>query len=759
MPRAALSLPTPLGALRGRAREIDAAAARLAHPETRLLTLTGPGGVGKTRLGIEVARRCAPRFVDGATFVDLSTVVDADQVPTEIARGLGLQATGLTGLTGLAHALRERHQHLVLDNLEHVTGAAGGLALLLAECPDLKVLGTSRTRLRLRGEQVVVVQPLPVPPVGALDVATAEGYASVAVFVQAARSTGTGFVLDAQNVDTVAEICRRLDGLPLALELATARLAVLDPAGLLARMVPALPQLVGTAADAPERHRSLGAAIDGSYALLTDGERTLFRLLSVFQGGFGLDAVEAVSDDPEALDRLGGLVDASLVRREPRSSEGPRFRMLETIQEFAAQQLRGSGDEDKVTARHTQWCIDLAETARAASYAPGEVEHLDRLSAEHANWTSALARCVTEDRAAGLRLTTALAWFFVTAGPVHEGYQWAAVFLDDTAHELPHDAAAADALAECGLLACLSGDVVRARAWVDDALPRQRALGRTRPLATALGYASTVAFATGDWVRALTASEEAVALAKADGDGVSAAILLYSWGQALALNGAPERSAGAFAESIALLDAAGFERPQCWALGGLGDLHLARGEAVEAVGWYRQAVAVAQRHRASVTVLSFLPRLATALAASGDPARAAFVLGTSAALRVVMGGSLVAADLEEQATTAVLAALDSETCAAALLAGRQRPLDAAVADGFRYRPTTRSAHAELTRRERQVIEQLAQGHTDHVIAARLFISVRTVQNHVAHIFDKLGVRTRTAAAHAYLTRQPAGPTS
>ena len=749
MPAATPALPTPLTPLKGRARDVDTAAALLSHHETRLLTLTGPGGVGKTRLGIEVARRCAPRFVDGAVFVDLAAVRDPDQVPAEIARALGLQATGVAEL---AHALRDRHQLLVLDNLEHVTGAATGLATLLAQGPDLKILGTSRTRLRLRGEQVVVVHPLPVPPTSALDVATAEGYASVAVFVQAAHSVSSGFALDAGNVDTVAEICRRLDGLPLALELATARLGVLDPAGLLARMVPALPQLVGAAVDAPDRHRSLGAAIDGSYALLTDPERALFRTLSVFRGGFALDAVEAVSDDAEAADRLSGLLDASLVHRDSRPFETPRFRMLETIQEFAAQQLRGSGDEDKVLARHTQWCIDLAESARAASYAPGEMAHLDRLAAERPNWTSALTRCVTDDRGAGLRLTTALAWFFVTAGPVHEGYEWAQAFLDDAAVELLDDAAGADALAESGLLACLTGDLRRARAWVDEAVRRHRALGRPAPLASTLGYASTVAFATGDWTRALTASEEAVDLAKATGEDISAAILLYSWGQALALHGAPDRAKGAFEESISLLTAARFERPMCWPMSGLADLRLAAGDPTGAVGLYRRDIVVAHRHRSVMTLLSELPKLAGALLASGEPEQSAYVLGVASSLRASMGGTPLGQDAEGRVTAATRAALAVQPYDVAWNAGRKRPLDAAVADGFRYRATAGAAQAtDLTRREREVLDQLAQGLTDQVIAAALFISVRTVQNHVAHIFDKLGVRTRTAAAHAYLT--------
>ncbi|MEO6791876.1 MAG: LuxR C-terminal-related transcriptional regulator, partial [Ornithinibacter sp.] len=573
-------------------------------------------------------------------------------------------------------------------------------------------------------------------------------------FVHAARGVDPGFTVDAGNVGAVAEICRRLDGLPLALELATARLGVLTPSAVLDLLAPSLPALVGGSVDAPARHRSLRTAIEGSYRLLAAEEQRLFRCLATFRGGFSLDAVQRVSGHRDAVDRLAKLVDASLVWRDIPPSGARRFRMLETIREFADDELEMSGERDTVSRSHALWCVGLAETARAASYTPAEGEELARLSLERANWTAALSWCADQDHPTGLRLTTALAWFFVTHGPVHEGDQWARRFLGAGAASLVEESVRADALAEAGLLACLSGHPTRAGALLEESTDLWRALASDRPLATARGYASTVAFAVGDWPRALAAAEEALHLARSCGDQVATAIFLYSFGQANAVTGRPDRALAAFEESLELLDAVGFDRPKCWPLGGLGDLRMADGDPKTAVVLYVRSLSVAHRYGSMMTMASDLPKLARALVAHTEPHRAAFVLGLTDTLRTAMGGTTIGGELGGVVAAMLHDVLPAEEYESAWQAGRARALEEAVSDDFRYSPTDLASPVkELTPREKEVLGLVAQGLTDQVVATTLIISVHTVKQHLANIFDKLGVRTRTAAAHSFLTRE------
>ena len=353
------AVPVPATPLLGREQETAAVEELVAGEGVRLVTLTGPGGVGKTRLMVEAARRLGPGFADGARFVELASVSAADLVAAAIAAGLGLNTSAGRLITDLESYLRPRRLLLALDNFEQVIGAAPLLAELLAAAPGLVVLVTSRTVLRLSGEHEFPVPPLRVPPPGVgRDPADLQRYASVSLFVERAHAVAPGFELTDANAGAVAEICRRLDGLPLAIELAAARIRLLPPQALASRLDQRFSVLTGGARDLPERQHTLRNTLDWSFELLSAGEQALFARLGVFAGPFSLPAAEAVCapDQGQArgpgqmMETLGSLVDSSLVRVETRAGE-PRFSLLETIRDYALELRRGGLDDHDALLR------------------------------------------------------------------------------------------------------------------------------------------------------------------------------------------------------------------------------------------------------------------------------------------------------------------------------------------------------------------------------------------------------------------------
>jgi predicted ATPase len=360
--------PVPLTAIVGRERDAAALRDLLLGPTARLVTLTGPGGVGKTRLAIEVASELDAGF-DTVAFVPLAPVADPELVVATIARAVGLQSTDEATATALAAYLRPRTMLLILDSMEHLLEAGPRLVELLGAAPGLTVLVTSRALLRVSGEQVVTVpalalpDPGPPPPASALD-----GYGAVRLFVGRARAVLPSFVVDDDNAADVVEVCRRLDGLPLAIELAAARVTILPPRALLARLTRRLELLTDGAHDQPERLRTLRAGIAWSHDLLSPDEQRLFRRLAVFAGGGTLAAVESVSPFQRSatLDLLAGLVDKSLLQQVARDGDEPRFAMLETIREYAMERLEAGGDELEARRAHAAYFRALAEDAEPA---------------------------------------------------------------------------------------------------------------------------------------------------------------------------------------------------------------------------------------------------------------------------------------------------------------------------------------------------------------------------------------------------------
>jgi predicted ATPase len=397
--------PTPLV---GRDRDAAAVCDLVVGKGVRLVTLTGPGGVGKSRLAVEVAGRLGPGFADGVRFADLAAVPAAELVAATVATALGLNTSGAEVISDVVVYLRPRRLLLVLDNFEQVMGAAPLVADLLAAAPGLVVLVTSRMVLRLSGEHEVQVPTLPVPDTTAgSQAARVRRYAAVRLFVERARAVAPGFRLTSGNAAAVAEICRRLDGLPLAIELAAARVKLLPPQALLARLDDRMGLLTGGALDLPERQRTLRTTLDWSFGLLPAGQQALFARLGVFAGTFGLRAVEAIYNDAAAadpshagqvMDMLGALVDSSLVRPETRGGE-PRFRLLDTVREYALTRLREhSGDWREAHDRHAAFFLALAEPTEPELDDLGQLEWLDRLDTDYSNLDAAMSWLADQDQ-------------------------------------------------------------------------------------------------------------------------------------------------------------------------------------------------------------------------------------------------------------------------------------------------------------------------------------------------------------------------
>ncbi|MBA2289145.1 MAG: hypothetical protein H0V98_02030 [Chloroflexia bacterium] len=428
----AMALPAPLTPLIGREREVREVLRLLDGDETRILTLMGLGGVGKTRLAIEVARSIEAEFSDGVRYFPLASIRDPEQVLPSVARALGITARADLSLWDmLTSTLRNQHFLVVLDNFEHLLGEAPTwLVSLLGVCPRIKVLTTSRIALSIYGEHRYLVPPLPVPETGAESVAEVLETHAVRLFVQRARSINTDFSIDETNARTIGQICRKLDGLPLAIELAAARVNVLALGEIRARLNDRFALLSAGQRDAPTRQQSMRDAIAWSYELLSPEEQRFFRHLTVFVGGFTLEAAEAVcsTDDGFSSDAFSGiasLVNHSLIRRVDRKTDRLRFRMLETIREFGAEQLGASEEQDLVRSRHAAWCLDLASTDASEFHPFEHVEHVAQLESEHANLRAALTWLDTSGHQADLaELVAKLRWLWYLGEYWSEGVYW-----------------------------------------------------------------------------------------------------------------------------------------------------------------------------------------------------------------------------------------------------------------------------------------------------------------------------------------------
>jgi predicted ATPase/class 3 adenylate cyclase len=583
---APLRLPAQLSSFVGRAAELQEVSALL--ESTRLLTLLGPGGTGKTRLAIEAGRQLARRFRDGVVFVDLAPLVDPRLVESGIARAMGLSEQASRPIVEiLAEHVREREMLMILDNFEHVLPAADGVAVLLAGAPQLRALVTSRTILNLRGEQTYLVPPMPLPDAGAnSDPQALLRYEAVALFVERARAASPHFELTASAAAAVAAICVRLDGLPLAIELAASRTRVLEPAEILDGLR-STPQVLGEGPrDLPERQRTLRSTIDWSYRLLAPSERTLFARLAVFDGGCTLKAADAVCNPANELglltiDGLSALVDHSLVRRVD-AAAGSRFRMLETIRDFGREALAADGDLAASTDRHLTYHRALAEQALADRAFVGreQAAWLDRFEAEHDNVRAALRHAVESGASEeGLRLAGAIWRFWMQRGYLREGRAWIEALLAAAGPEpTPGRAAAYSAL---GGLAYWLSDAASTETSYDEALRLRRALGDRNGEAEALYDRAFVPVLSGDYVEAERAFEAARALAIELGRGDLEAQCNNSLGTLVALAGEPERGLDILERAVAYMRAHDEEVQLPWALAQLAQVEWRMGKLAE----------------------------------------------------------------------------------------------------------------------------------------------------------------------------------
>jgi predicted ATPase/serine/threonine protein kinase len=596
----ATNLPVQRTVFVGREKEVASARDLLLRPDLSLVTVTGPGGIGKTRLAIEVAGGLIEHFPGGIHFVGLSSLIDPGLLASVIVQALGIREAGPhAALEILQQNLRDTEPMLLLlDNFEHVIQAAPTVAELLAISRTIKILVTSRSALHVYGEHEFPVPPLAVPDSRALPpIEVLSQCPAVALFTQRATAAKPDFVLNRENALAVTEICTRLDGLPLAIELAAARVKVLSPSSMLTRLSHRLQLLTGGARDLPQRQQTLRAAMDWSYDLLSPAEQKLFRRLSVFVGGCTLEGVEAVCDTKgdlnlDLLDGMASLVDKSLVQQVEPAKEESRFAMLETVREYAVEKLKANGEEAATKRAHAAYCLVLAEEAPAEQSDTEGPKWLERFVLEQDNFRAGLEWLTEMGNADwGLRVGAALFRFWEMCERFTEGRDWL-----DKILKLPEAAAPskprARALFAAGVLAGAQGDYASADALTMESLEIARLLRDKQGAAVSLNALAVHARDRGDVAIARSLFEESLVLWRELDDPAAVARCVSNLANVIKLQGDYPRSRFLYSECLSLFQSLGDQTGAAWSMNYLGDLARDEGDSAAARTWYEQGLAI-----------------------------------------------------------------------------------------------------------------------------------------------------------------------
>jgi predicted ATPase len=728
------NLPVSRTGFVGREKELAAAKELLAREDVRLVTVTGPGGIGKTRFAVEVANGLLEQFSGGIHFIALSPVSDPALLPAVMVQTLGLREVG--GQPALQILKKNLQDSLrapmlfLLDNFEHLIAAAPAVAELLAAGPNLKILVTSRAALHVYGEHEFSVPPLALPDSrSARSLELLFQSPAVALFVQRAAAAKPGFELNHENAAAVGEICARLDGLPLAIELAAARVKVLSPSSLLSRLASRLQLLTGGARDLPQRQQTLRAAMDWSYDLLNPAEQKLFRRLSVFVGGCDLEGVEAVCDtkgdlDLDLLDGMASMVDKSLVQQVDRRGGESRFVMLETIREYALEKLTASGEEKLSSQAHAAYCLVLAEEEATKQGGAEGAAWLERCSLEHDNLRASL-EWLTENGKAdwGLRLGTALFRFWEAREYLAEGRDWlgrllklagaapatkwrtralfaagvlagsqgdygSAVSLmresQECARRLGDKTGVAVSLNALGVLTRDRGDVPTAQAMMEESLLLWRELGDLKAVARGLSNLANTCKLQGDYDRARTLYAECLSIFRGLGDRTGV-------GWSLNYQGDAERDSGDFVSARSLYERAlaiFWELGDRWGIAGtladLGSLARELRDYPTAHSLYRESIKIFQELEHKRGIARMLECFACSAAAQSDAERALRLAGAAAALRQHIGAPLTPNEhiKLEACLEPARQALPNNASAMEWLQGWGLPVDKAIAEAL-----------------------------------------------------------------------------